>query len=66
MLRRTIDNVKVVDGISLRIRAGETVGIDGRSPLKTPLPHESRERVRVQIQRFNRRRKPLKGSEWEW
>jgi len=31
VLRRTIDNVKAVDGISLRIRAGETVGIVGES-----------------------------------
>jgi microcin C transport system ATP-binding protein len=31
LLRRTVDHVKAVDGLSLRLRAGETVGVVGES-----------------------------------
>jgi len=31
LLRKTVDHVKAVDGLSLRLRAGETVGIVGES-----------------------------------
>ncbi len=31
LLRRTVDHVKAVDGLSLKIRAGETVGVVGES-----------------------------------
>ena len=31
MLRRTVDHVRAVDGVSLRLRAGETIGIVGES-----------------------------------
>ena len=31
LLRRTVDHVKAVDGISLQIRAGETIGVVGES-----------------------------------
>jgi len=31
LLRRTVDHVKAVDGISLRVREGETVGVVGES-----------------------------------
>ena len=31
LLRRTVDHIKAVDGISLNVRQGETVGVVGRS-----------------------------------
>jgi len=31
LLRRTVDHIKAVDGLSLRLRAGETVGVVGES-----------------------------------
>ncbi len=31
MLRRTVDHVKAVDGLSLKLRAGETIGVVGES-----------------------------------
>jgi microcin C transport system ATP-binding protein len=31
LLRRTVDHVKAVDGLSLRLRAGETIGVVGES-----------------------------------
>ena len=31
LLRRTVDHVRAVDGVSLRLRAGETIGIVGES-----------------------------------
>ena len=31
MLRRTVDHVRAVDGVSLRLRAGETIGVVGES-----------------------------------
>ena len=31
MLRRTVDHIKAVDGLSLKLRAGETLGVVGRT-----------------------------------
>ena len=34
LLRRTVDHVKAVDGLSLKLRAGETIGVVGKSGLR--------------------------------
>ena len=36
LLRRTVDHIKAVDGVTLRLRAGETLGVVGESGRARP------------------------------